>query len=51
MNEIVKTIEEKIKQVHEGIESAYELGYEDALIFVLKLIKTNSDASVFSDRG
>lgn len=46
MNEIIKTLEEKIKQVHEGAESAYELGYEDALIYALKLIKESANTPV-----
>lgn len=48
MEQIIKLIEEKLKQTHEGVEGIYELGYEDALKYVLSILR---DANFSDNRG
>jgi hypothetical protein len=50
MEDIILKIEEKLKQTHEGFEGMYEIGYEDALKFVLSLLKSQSNAELFDNR-
>lgn len=51
MNEIIKALEDQLRQTHEGVESLYELGYEDAIKYALNLIKTQQDAQISNNRG
>jgi len=48
MEQIIKLIEEKIRQTHEGAEGIYEIGYEDALKYILSILR---DANLSNNRG
>lgn len=49
MNEIIKALEEHIR--NEGAESFYELGYEDAIKYVLNLLKAQQNVQISDNRG
>jgi len=47
MEQIINLIEEKLRQTHEGIEGIYEIGFEDALNYVLSILR---DANISDNR-
>lgn len=50
MNEIITILEERLNLADEGAESFYELGYADAIKYVIYLLKNQQSAQVPDNR-